>query len=338
VLFTTLLAGVLAACTASEPPARTTTVSPPTTSPGPDMGPQSEDCDARVPDGDDLGAAIESHPEGTSFCLTGIYRLSSPLRPKDGQSFIGPAEIVGADGNEAGFILADERGRDVTFRFLDMSGFALRAIDCAVGTVVRDSFIHDNGRNGLGCGLNGEGGVVIEGNEIAGNGSPEHLGSGSAGMKFARGHGVIVRDNHIHDNLGNGVWCDVQCGDLLVEGNLIERNSRKGVHYEKSGASDEVVEFVGEAIIRDNVVTGNGWEGRKHAADGGIVCVSCMNMTIEGNSTSDNGRAGVVIRQDGRVTGEKHGWQIANVVIRGNDLADGAEGCELPGVTCSFGP
>jgi hypothetical protein len=295
--------------------------------------PAAATCDARVLAGADLAAAIEDGGPGATLCLSGTFSVPDPLRPLDGQAFVGPATLVGAEDNDTGFDVGD--ARDVGFRGLEMSGFGLRAIECGIGTVVVDSFLHHNGRNGVGCGLGGEGGVLIERSEIAFNGSEEHLGGGSSGMKFARGDGIVVRDSHVHDNLGIGIWCDVQCGDLTVVGNLIERNSRKGVHYEKSGESDEVVAYVGHALIEGNVVVGNGWEGREHAADGGIVCVSCKNVTIRDNTTEDNHRAGIVIKQDGRVAGPKHGWTVENVVVGTNAVADGVDGCDLPGVACA---
>jgi hypothetical protein len=172
--------------------------------------------------------------------------------------------------------------------------------------------------------------------EVDHNGSDAELGKGASGMKFARAHGVVVRNSFVHDNLGNGVWCDVQCGDYTVVDSVIVRNSRKGVHYEKSGASDEVVTYSGFAYIARNIVRDNGWENRLHAADGGIVLVSSKNALIEDNVFGGNHRAGVVISQDGRLSGDKHGWVIANVVIRNNTLnGNGIIGCGLAGVTCS---
>ncbi|MBV9760536.1 MAG: right-handed parallel beta-helix repeat-containing protein [Acidobacteriaceae bacterium] len=40
--------------------------------------------------GMDLQGAVDSHPEGTAFLIApGLYRLSTPIRPKNGDSFIG---------------------------------------------------------------------------------------------------------------------------------------------------------------------------------------------------------------------------------------------------------
>jgi hypothetical protein len=305
----------------------------------------TRECDVSVPDGGDIQAAAEAASEGSVVCLTGTYRVAAPIHAKDGQSFVGPASITGTThtgfelkGAESGL---DVTAVDVTLVDLDISGFALRAVECWTGTTIRGGRLHHNGRNGVGCGLEYElGHVLIEGVEVDHNGSEGELGRGGGGLKFARlgPDGLTVRDSFIHDNVGNGVWCDVQCiGTFLIERNTISGNWRKGVHYEKSGASDEFREgevVEGRAIVRNNVVTGNGTEGRAHAADGGIVGVSSRNMLIEGNTTADNHRAGIVLETDGRLSGAKHGWPIG-AIVRHDDADDGIMGCDEAGVECS---
>jgi hypothetical protein len=46
-------------------------------------------------------------------------------------------------------------------------------------------------------------------------------------------------------------------------------------------------------------------------------------------------RRRIVVNQDDRISWDKHGWRIANVVIRDNDVSDGIVGCDLAGLTCS---
>lgn len=282
-----------------------------------------------------IRAAIAAHPAGTRFCLSGRYDIGRALVPKDRQSFIGPAVLVAANGNLSGFKLKAADADHVAFVRLDMSGFGLRAIECWTGVQIIGGRYHHNGRNGIGCGLDGGGRIRIDGVEVDHNGSEAELGRGSAGIKFARAHGAVVRDSFIHDNLGNGVWCDVQCGDFRVLDAVIVRNGRKGVHYEKSGASDGMVSYQGFAYIARNVIQDNGWEGREHAADGGVGLVSSKNVLIEDNVFGGNHRAGVFVRQDGRLSGDKHGWVISNVVIRNNIMnGDPLVGCDLDGVRC----
>ena len=316
----------------------------PAPEPDPDSPPEDTACaGVDVAPGANLQGVADANPAGTIFCLQGTYRVSQPVKPKPGQSFVGPAAIEGAGAASAFDLNNGTSGAaDVSFIDLDVSGFAERAIDCWVGTRVIGGRYHHNDRNAIGCGLDYERGqILIIGVEIDHNGTEQELGKGSGGMKFARlgPDGLTVRGSHIHDNLGSGVWCDVQCiGTFLIEDNLIERNSRKGVHYEKSGATDEYIEgrvVEGQAVIRRNVVTGNGWEGRESAADGGIAGVSSMNMLIENNVTSGNPRGGIFLRTDGRLSGDKHGWAM-EAIVRNNQTRDGIRGCvEEPGVTCT---
>lgn len=300
--------------------------------------PPPGDCDGVEVTGT-IQNAIDANPEGTTFCLSGSYTLGAPLRPKDGQRFVGPATIVAAGVVDTGFALRDAGASGIELVDLDMSGFASRAVQLWVGLTVRGGRYHDNLTNGLGGGFDyARGAVRLIGVEVDHNGSEAQLGVGSGGVKIARlGDLFLVENCDIHDNLGNGVWADVQSvGDYRIVGNRVVHNSRKGIHYEKSGASDEtgsggVVQ--GTHYVADNTATDNGWEGREHAADGGIVGVSSRNMVIERNTTARNHRAGIVLRQDGRLDGEKHGWQV-QASVTGNVTPDGIVGCDLPGVTC----
>lgn len=309
----------------------------PTPPPLPSGGGSGAQCQGvSVASGANLQAAVDANPVGATFCLTGTYRLSDPVKPKSGQSFIGPAAIVGT-GAETSFEAKYREGaRNVSFVDLDVSGFTGSGLGCYVGTRVIGGRYHHNERNGIGCGLEGAGGVLIDGVELDHNGSLEHLGSGAGGMKFARGHGIVVRNSYVHDNLGNGVWCDVQCGDYTVVDNWISFNSRKGVHYEKSGESDEIVRYVGTAYIARNVVQNNGWGMREHG-DAGIRGVSSKNMIIEHNILGGNVfNNGIKINEDGRLSGDRHGWPVSNIVIHRNTMnGDRIKGCELSGVTCS---
>jgi hypothetical protein len=304
--------------------------------PDPDPGPMEPTrCTTSVSAPDSIQAAIDANPAGATYCLSGTFRVSTTIRPKSGDRFVGPATIVGA-GADIGFQTRSGAGAtDVTFVNLDVSGFPLQAIGCWVGTEVIGGRYHHNGRNAIGCGLEG-GDVLIDGVEVDHNGSEAYLGCCSAGMKFAQGHGIVVRDSFIHDNIGNGVWCDVQCGDYTVVGNRIIHNSRKGIHYEKSGGSDfQAITFVGTAYIARNLIQDNGWEGRQYA-DAGIAAVSSKNVLIEDNVFGGNAFGnGIKIIQDDRLTGDTHGWIVSNIVIGSNQMnGEEVQGCELDAVAC----
>ena len=70
-------------------------------------------------------------------------------------------------------------------------------------------------------------------------GNPDWLGFEGAAIKGV--DEFEVANNYIHDEQGNGIWCDVGCDDapsirngFWVYGNLVINNSRWGIRYENS--------------------------------------------------------------------------------------------------------
>ena len=113
-------------------------------------------------------------------------------------------------------------------------------------------------------------------------------------MKFAASggrtgsNGAIVRDNYIHDNVGNGVWFDVDSGGDTILDNVISGNLRKGIFYEVSR---------GPVLIMNNRVNGNNTSGGR-SSGAGIAVVSSKNVTIRDNEIDMNLNAAVGIWQD----------------------------------------
>jgi hypothetical protein len=164
------------------------------------------------------------------------------------------------------------------------------------GALVINNYAHHNARTGVGCG-DCDGHQLI-GNELAYNGSAEHLGSGASGYKTVSNN-LIVRGNYAHDNVGNGLWFDLDALSVLVEGNVAERNVRKGIFYEVSG---------GAAVIRNNLVRFNNCAvviagctpQSAGAPGGGIATNSSKNVEIYGNVLEGNAVAGINFRDDAR--------------------------------------
>jgi hypothetical protein len=91
-----------------------------------------------------------------------------------------------------------------------------------------------------------------------------------------------VRNSYVHDNQGNGIWCDEYCHDsagqpngFWVHDNLVVDNGRAGIRYENVGD----VADAGEALIENNEVHGNSLD----AARGGISVRDAQNATIQNN-------------------------------------------------------
>jgi hypothetical protein len=302
-------------------------------------------CDVVVAATDDIGSAVSDAPPGARVCLAAnaVYRVSSPLRPRTGQTIVGPAALVGEGLSDAQDVVELKTGPgvgsvDVTLIDLDISGGGRNGVGCWIGTTVEGGRIHDNPKDGIGCDLEGNAGdVVVDGVEIDHNGSVESLGWGAAGIKWFHADGVTVRNSSIHDNIGNGVWCDGNCGDLDVVDNVITGNTRKGVFYEKSGGSHiRGVSYTGFATIRGNVIQRNNLEGSE-TAHAGISIIASRNVLVVGNTFGDNADQAIHIRNDdARLHDDKPGFVVGNVTAGANDLnGERIVGCDLPGVTCS---
>jgi hypothetical protein len=233
----------------------------------------------------DLVAKTKAGPAGTTFWLApGTHRLGSgnydQVMPKDGDVYLGaPGAIVdGAHVNQYAFT---GHAENVSIQHLTVQNFAAPHDEGVVNhdsgdgwliehnTVqhnsgaglmagarqqVRGNCLRDNGQYGMNA-YKGDGtitGLVVEGNEIAGNNTEDwetrSPGCGcSGGVKFWAVNGADVRDNWVHDNRGVALWADTNDNDFLIEGNLIEDNDGEAVFYEISY----------NLVLRDNVIRGN---------------------------------------------------------------------------------
>jgi parallel beta-helix repeat protein len=156
------------------------------------------------------------------------------------------------------------------------------------GAAVVDNNVIYNGQ--LGISAVGAG-ALFEGNHVAWNG---HLGYSPSwergGSKFAGTTDLIVRANHVHDNVGPGLWSDVGAFGTLFEDNRVEDNSRMGIFYEISY----------RATIRNNHIEGNGFSHSAWLWGGGIVVANSPDVEVYGNTLVGNadGIAGIHQNRD----------------------------------------
>ena len=109
---------------------------------------------------------------------------------------------------------------------------------------------------------------------------PNFLGFTGSGLKAI--NEVEVRNSYIHDNQGNGIWCDVFCRDsddhpngFWVHENLVVNNGRAGIRFEQVGD----VADAGEALIENNEVHGNS----TGAVRGGVSIHDAQNALVRNN-------------------------------------------------------
>jgi hypothetical protein len=164
---------------------------------------------------------------------------------------------------------------------------------------------------------------------------PKFLGFTGSGLKAI--NEVEVKNSYIHDNQGNGIWCDVFCHDsashpngFWVHENLVVDNGRAGIRFERVG---EVAD-AGEALIENNEVHGNSTD----AVRGGVSIHDAQNALVRNNVFGAATIADVVYLPNSegvaiRATdsGRLDRPDLFNVDIVGNVLnGEVIKGCELP--------
>jgi hypothetical protein len=183
-------------------------------------------------------------------------------------------------------------------------------ISVGTGTRVHGCNIHHNGQ--IGIQGNGEG-ILIEDNRIWSNNiygfNPEWE---AGGAKIAESSGVTFRRNHVHDNNGVGLWCDIECRNVIYEDNLVENNQYNGIFHE--------ISF--NAVIRRNVVRHNG-RGRRWFWHSDIAIAASQDVEVTGNTvTAEPGACAIVLIDQGRRSekGAVDKYKTRNNTVRDNEM------------------
>jgi hypothetical protein len=192
-------------------------------------------------------------------------------------------------------------------------------IAAGTGSQIRGCSIHHNGQIGItGAGRD----VLVEHNQIwTNNIRGFSYGWEAGGVKIALGDGVVFRSNHIHDNIGPGLWCDINCRNVLYEGNLVERNHGAGIFHE--------ISF--NAVIRNNVVRHNGIDDKGWFWGVNILVAASESVDVFGNIlTVSDGGCGIILADQSRPFegGERPGkYKTRNNMVRDNEMTFEGAGC-----------
>src|SRR5215218_8459411 len=136
---------------------------------------------------------------------------------------------------------------------------------------VRANILRDNGNLGLGaydCDF-----LVVESNRVQNNNNNGYETSWEAGgMKLVQVDDTTIRSNQVTDNIGTGIWIDIDSRRVLIEDNDANNNTSAGIHYEISydgtirgnrvnGNDDEGISWNASArgAVENNILAGNGW-------------------------------------------------------------------------------
>jgi Right handed beta helix region len=161
------------------------------------------------------------------------------------------------------------------------------------------------------------------------------LGFTGSGLKAI--NEVEVRNSYIHNNQGNGLWCDEFCHDsashlngFWIHENLVVNNDRAGIRFERVGD----VADAGEALIENNEVHANSLKLTR----GGIDIRDAQNALVRNNVFGAKTIGGIAYpRNRDRVairatdSGRSDRPNLFNVDIVGNVLnGEVIKGCEKP--------
>jgi hypothetical protein len=198
-------------------------------------------------------------------------------------------------------------------------------ISVGSGSRVRGCEIHHNGQ----IGIEGNGkDISIEGNRIWSNNIYGFDPTWEAGgVKVAKSDSVVFRGNHVHDNNGPGLWCDIDCHNVVYEENLVENNQDIGIFHE--------ISF--RAVIRKNVVRRNARGKRGWFWDADIVLAASQDVEVSGNTlVVAAGKCGIMLIDQGRRSNDGQKYKTRNNTIQANELT--FEGAACAGGVSDTGP
>jgi parallel beta-helix repeat protein len=123
---------------------------------------------------------------------------------------------------------------------------------------------------------------------------------------------LIVRNNHVHDNLGRGLWTNIDNLNSLIEDNLVEDNDQSGIAHEISYA----------VTIRNNTVRNNGLSFDNWGWGAQILIQNSSGTTVTGNTVtvSAAGGDGITVVNQNRGSGDLGAYISENITVTGNDV------------------
>ncbi|HZP02731.1 MAG TPA: right-handed parallel beta-helix repeat-containing protein [Terriglobia bacterium] len=176
-----------------------------------------------------------------------------------------------------------------------------------VGMKLDSNYIHSNGQMGF---LGSHDNLLIQSNEFSFNNYAGFTFGMAAGAKFSYTHNLVVRNNYAHDNLGPGLFTDIDNYGALYEGNHTRSNMVGGIVHE--------ISF--DAVIRYNLVENDGFTpfGSSLSWGSGIRIYDSSNVEVYGNIVT-NCMNGIGARQDDRGSSSNGTpYQVRNLNVHGN--------------------
>ena len=224
--------------------------------------------------------------------------------------------------------------RNVTIRHLTIEQFATIAQHGAIeaisasGWIVVDNDVRFNSGTGIRTGdlmrvqsnlvlANGQMGIAgsganlfVELNEVVGNNTHAFDPAWEAGAtKFVHTDNLIFVRNCVRDNMGSGIWTDIDNSNSSIIGNWSINNSGAGIFHEISG----------NAIIADNVSALNG--SRENSPWASQIAVSGSVDTLVWRNrvqVAPNYGHGIFVVEEGRPNDLRIIHDLPKYISRGN--------------------
>lgn len=140
----------------------------------------------------------------------------------------------------------------------------------------------------LGVALPGVADTLVRGNRIHGNNTEGFDYEWEAGgLKATRAVGLTLEGNEVFGNDGPGLWCDIDCRDIVVSRNQVHNNAWAGIFFEISDG----------ATIWGNAAWENGWGKPEWGWGAGILISASRNADVHGNVVAWNADGIAVVEQ-----------------------------------------
>jgi parallel beta-helix repeat protein len=296
--------------------------------------------------GDSWQSKVNASPAGTIFCIAAGTHHRQTVVPKSGNQFWGAGALQSIMDGDSATTYAFRAPTTPYPSNVEIHNLVIRrympALQAAAvmagagsksnatrGWVIADNEITANAGGGIRIGtktrvlrnkvhhnwqigISGVGdSTLVEGNEIAYNNYLKGVSYGweAGGTKFVKTRGLVVRNNYVHHNWGPGLWNDIDNINTLVEGNRVVGNADQGIFHEISY----------DAVIRNNVVQGNGFDRSSWLWGAGIMVAASPNVEVYGNSVSGNFN-GIAAVQQNRGSGAYGTHLVQNLNVHDNTV------------------
>lgn len=295
--------------------------------------------------GQSIQAAVNAHPEGTTFTIkAGVHKRQS-IKPKSGMTFIGEPGAVLDGENATAHAFAAYGAKNVTVRGLRITNYtppnlsaaidgvdstgwvvenneidhnangSLRVYGVFVGSnwTVRNNKIHHNAWQGI-TGWNCTD-TIIDSNEVYMNPPAPFTDTiGDTGnMKFYGCGRITVRNNYVHDSPRFGIWFDRSQPDITIENNRVINHGQAGIWYEVSY----------RGVIRANYVENAGTSSYYSSGwlrGGGIQVTNSPDVSVLNNTVVNSLNGIIGLQASGYYHGNYGNSELRNFLVQGNKV------------------